>query len=1195
MRMRILLAAISFVSAVSGTGCLPTNHLGGVSSLTTTGDTTSGTTSNTSNVDGALLPCTFYDVGSSTRGICVSCFRTLLTAQCPGKASLDACADTTISRNQAYIPMVNQCISQTVTAGFTCNRTCTSGQVIMPGTCTCAVPSPIPTAIGSIQYVDSGQTNFGPPIVGADSKIGEDLGAPVNVTSAAPPCAGTLNLKLGVMNRGDTVFRLNTYSTVQVTSPQNGETTPPFQNYIGTVSNPAPLSMEQMASTPGANAGASLSFRTGGKTEVVNAKGIISTYVRTLSGAASDGLTFGGDDEDLTDAVEPLAADATWTAPGFGAVDAVGNMYVSDPLSHVVRVICYTPTVGHPHCPNTVARGLIKRLAGLNGQPGLSANGGVARNEKLNSPHGIAVNLGYDVFIADSGNHVIQYVCGDETANSRCGAGETGHIKRDPGAGTAPVSGADIPHLNFPMGIDVRMSGKLANVFVADYLNHGIRVYCMFADTRYCAAGDNRLHWIQGTGAAGYTSDRMLTNTSADLGGDAGMLPLFNPTDVKITWYGNLVFTDYGNHLVRAICANNSDVCSTRTTATIPWLYTLAGKMGGTLATPTPAPGYGGVGAAGNTAILTYPFSLAIAKIGSGLGSGAAISSMTNSGVAPPASWDNNVLFTERLLAPGMMPVQSAPAAISGLTGLASPRPLHMGTLHSCGLLGSGNVSCLGNNSVYQTGSSATTDQQSVPATVLGATNGTVIGGGSQHTCIVQGTSSILCWGRGDSGQLGNGTSSTATPGLVAIDDMAVNLDSVSAIAGGDSHTCVMYKDGGTDRVGCWGGNASGQRGTGDRVDSTIINEAANLGSAPLFSQDALAAGTNHTCIVGTDNNVYCWGYHGQGQLGIGGAKTSRTNGNTAAIGGMTGVAAAGNHTCSWNAGNLVRCWGSNDFGESANSTLKTDVLASPAIDLGKPVVRMALGTHHSCALLTVNPTTTSVRCWGDNRFGQLGNDEMVHSTTPVTIPGLPQKVDTISANGDQSCAVAGGKAYCWGANQAAQLGNANSGISSTGNTLRMICGNNPVGGSQGYCKRAIPSAVSGRVLTVAGSPGRSALHNEGEGGLAAGLGFAKLYGLTYDGYKNIVFSSQGFTDRSGTAHADYSLRMILGEATSAISTVKFAFTDSNTLSSYYCLRVKAFTACDPGGVCSCRLSQPVDDPDTRFWMAVTQNDICPP
>jgi alpha-tubulin suppressor-like RCC1 family protein len=73
-----------------------------------------------------------------------------------------------------------------------------------------------------------------------------------------------------------------------------------------------------------------------------------------------------------------------------------------------------------------------------------------------------------------------------------------------------------------------------------------------------------------------------------------------------------------------------------------------------------------------------------------------------------------------------------------------------------------------------------------------------------------------------------------------------------------------------------------------------------------------------------------------------------------------------------------------------------------------------------TCAIVTGG----SVRCWGYNGDGELGNGRTRRISGPVTVRGLTGAT-AVSAGWHQTCAVlSGGTAECWGYNGNGELGN---------------------------------------------------------------------------------------------------------------------------------------------------------------------------
>ncbi|MEK9730613.1 MAG: putative Ig domain-containing protein, partial [Candidatus Poseidoniales archaeon] len=134
-------------------------------------------------------------------------------------------------------------------------------------------------------------------------------------------------------------------------------------------------------------------------------------------------------------------------------------------------------------------------------------------------------------------------------------------------------------------------------------------------------------------------------------------------------------------------------------------------------------------------------------------------------------------------------------------------------------------------------------------------------------------------------------------------------------------------------------------------------------------------------------------------------------------------------HSCAVKAGGSVACWGENADGQIGTSSTSTDYLSPELVDLppGSPAVAVPVyAADHSCALLA----NSSLYCWGENGYGQLGIGSTASSVvTPTHVP-LPngRTVASIHADHNHACVVLDdGSALCTGYNSDRQLGIGNT------------------------------------------------------------------------------------------------------------------------------------------------------------------------
>jgi alpha-tubulin suppressor-like RCC1 family protein len=209
----------------------------------------------------------------------------------------------------------------------------------------------------------------------------------------------------------------------------------------------------------------------------------------------------------------------------------------------------------------------------------------------------------------------------------------------------------------------------------------------------------------------------------------------------------------------------------------------------------------------------------------------------------------------------------------------------------------------------------------------------------------------------------------------------------------------------------------------------------ASPADAGLSSQcnkvTAIAAGLGHTCALLSDGTVRCWGFNGYGELGF--ATTQMCNSSPCSmspqpvpgLAGVTAIAAGDYSTCAIITGGAVKCWGDNQWGQvgvaPSGSCSGTACSPSPVVvsGLSGPAIAIAAGYEDTCVVISGG----TVQCWGNNNAGQLGNNSLTASSSPVTVMGLTNAV-AIAVGELHACAVrADHTIVCWGDNGDDQLG----------------------------------------------------------------------------------------------------------------------------------------------------------------------------
>src|SRR5262245_30280005 len=86
----------------------------------------------------------------------------------------------------------------------------------------------------------------------------------------------------------------------------------------------------------------------------------------------------------------------------------------------------------------------------------------------------------------------------------------------------------------------------------------------------------------------------------------------------------------------------------------------------------------------------------------------------------------------------------------------------------------------------------------------------TQVSAGQKHTCALRDDSAVVCWGANDRGQLGVDKATPGSTKPVAV----TGLTNVKQVAAGFRHTCALDQSG---TVSCWGQNDCGQLGIGTK------------------------------------------------------------------------------------------------------------------------------------------------------------------------------------------------------------------------------------------------------------------------------------------------------------------------------------------------------------------------------------------
>jgi hypothetical protein len=213
------------------------------------------------------------------------------------------------------------------------------------------------------------------------------------------------------------------------------------------------------------------------------------------------------------------------------------------------------------------------------------------------------------------------------------------------------------------------------------------------------------------------------------------------------------------------------------------------------------------------------------------------------------------------------------------------------------------------------------------------------------------------------------------------------------------------------------------------RQQNPVLVNANFVGN--IVSMTAGYAATGLVLSDGTARNAGWWS-----PMGTGGAIFSTWTSPLLPAGVVELDAPRGfnGHGCSRTA-TQVHCWGSNSAGQIGTGVAVGSSSSSPIVVSGlSGVQELALGTTHSCAR-----TTAGISCWGSNASGELGNNSLTSSATPVAVSGLAAAPDIVVAGQNFTCASTHSGVQCWGSNVSGQLGDGTTTNRQTATTINLL------------------------------------------------------------------------------------------------------------------------------------------------------------
>jgi alpha-tubulin suppressor-like RCC1 family protein len=247
--------------------------------------------------------------------------------------------------------------------------------------------------------------------------------------------------------------------------------------------------------------------------------------------------------------------------------------------------------------------------------------------------------------------------------------------------------------------------------------------------------------------------------------------------------------------------------------------------------------------------------------------------------------------------------------------------------------------------------------------------------------------------------------------GLDTYADTTTDISNIP-IATGDNHTIAVVSDG---TIRSWGYNRNGQLGNGNTNNLYIPTAISNITGVKQF-----AAGNCYVLAIMNDGTVKAWGLNNYGQLGLGDTTERHTPTTIPNLIGVKQIAANSISSYALMNDGTVKSWGNNDCGQLGNGNQTQTNLTTPTtIPNLTGVIQIFVGNQQAFALMNDG----TVRAWGYNANGLLGNGNSNSLLSPTNIPNLSGIKQLVTSSTHSLALLNDGTVKAWGWNLYGQIG----------------------------------------------------------------------------------------------------------------------------------------------------------------------------
>ncbi len=343
---------------------------------------------------------------------------------------------------------------------------------------------------------------------------------------------------------------------------------------------------------------------------------------------------------------------------------------------------------------------------------------------------------------------------------------------------------------------------------------------------------------------------------------------------------------------------------------------------------------------------------------------------------------------------------------------------LSAGQRSTCAVLANKTIKCWGDNLSGQLGNNSTVQQSVVPVQVMGITTAAQVSVGYEHACALLDDGTAMCWGNGDSGQLGNNAKADSKVPVAVM-----GLTGIKSIHAGMYISCALTTGG---AVYCWGrGGDIGDGGVGESLVPKMVPLLPNGVMQFSLSNNAGRSSSIHACGVRSNGTAFCWGGNDVGQLGDNSQNSTRQPVDVMGVTDAIEITAGGGHACARRTSGLS-CWG---FGQNIGDGMTMQRLVPTPVMTTEATNLIVAGNQWTMA----RKTNGAAICWGYSGRGQCADGAAFTAGGPIylmPVNTLLTDVKLMSMGAAHGCAhTNAGATVCWGSNE---YGEAGSGMASS-------------------------------------------------------------------------------------------------------------------------------------------------------------------